>query len=106
MHSTAIPYIAASAALEIAYFSLLIVAYRRRTGGMRWKTHDEMRDDFYGYIPALARENRFWGLFVNQSGRPHGCLEFRGPSFVVDPAGRVVAETRDGSEQLVLATVG
>jgi len=82
-----------------------IVGYRQRTGGMRWKTHDEMRDDFYEYIPALARENRFWALFVNQSGRPHGCLEFLGPSFVVDPAGRVVAETRDGSEQLVLATV-
>jgi predicted amidohydrolase len=82
-----------------------IVAYRERTGGMRWKTHDQMRDDFYEYIPALARENRFWALFVNQSGRPHACLEFLGPSFVVDPAGRVVAETRDGSEQLVLATV-
>jgi predicted amidohydrolase len=81
-----------------------IVAYRRRTGGMRWKTHDQMRDDFYAYIPALARENRFWALFVNQSGRPHECLEFLGPSFVVDPTGRVVAETRDGSEQLVLAT--
>jgi predicted amidohydrolase len=83
-----------------------IVAYRERTGRMRFKTHDQMRDDFYGYIPALARENRFWALFVNQSGRPHECLEFLGPSFVVDPTGRVVAETHDGGEQLVLATVG
>ncbi len=82
-----------------------IVAYRRRTGRLRWKTHDEMRDDFYEYIPALAHEYRFWALFVNQSGRPHDCLEFLGPSFVVDPSGRVVAQTRDGSEQLVLATV-
>jgi len=82
-----------------------IVAYRQRTGGMRWKTHDQMRDDFYEYVPALARENRFWALFVNQCGRPHDCLEFLGPSFVVDPGGRVVAATRDGSEQLVLATL-
>jgi predicted amidohydrolase len=82
-----------------------IASYRRRTGGLRWKTHDQMRDDFYGYIPALARENGFWALFVNQAGRPHECLEFVGPSFVVDPTGRVVAETRDGEEQLVLATV-
>jgi predicted amidohydrolase len=82
-----------------------IVAYRGRTGRMRWKAHDEMRDEFYGYITALARDNRFWALFVNQSGRPHECLEFVGPSFVVDPAGRVVAETRDGAEQLVFATV-
>jgi N-carbamoylputrescine amidase len=83
-----------------------IVEYRRRNGGLRWKTHDQMRDDFYGYIPALARENRFWALFVNQSGRPHDCLEFLGPSFVVDPSGRVVAETCDGEEQLVLAELG
>jgi predicted amidohydrolase len=82
-----------------------IVAYRRRTGGLRWKTHDQMRDDFHAYVPALARENRFWALFVNQSGRPHECLEFVGPSFVVDPTGRVVAETRDGTEQLVVKTI-
>jgi predicted amidohydrolase len=80
-----------------------ILEYRRRAGRMRWKSHDQMRDDFYGYIPGLARDNRFWALFVNQAGRPHECLQFVGPSFVVDPAGRVVAETRDGSEQLVLA---
>jgi len=82
-----------------------IVAWLRRTGRMRWKTHDQMRDDFYATIPGLARENRFWALFVNQSGRPHECLDFVGPSFVVDPTGRVVAETHDGEEQLVFATL-
>jgi predicted amidohydrolase len=82
-----------------------ILAYRRRVGGLRFKTHDQMRDDFYRYIPDLAREGRFWALFVNQSGRPHECLDFVGPSFVVAPSGRVVAETRDGSEQLVFATL-
>ena len=80
-----------------------IVTWLRRSGRMRWKTHDQMRDDFYRTIPGLAREGRFWALFVNQSGRPHECLDFVGPSFVVDPSGRVVAETRDGSEQLVYA---
>jgi predicted amidohydrolase len=83
-----------------------IAAYRRRTGRMRWKTHDQMRDDFYQYIPGLARDGRFCALFVNQSGRPHECLQFVGPSFVVDPGGRVVAETRDGTEQLVYAEIG
>jgi len=82
-----------------------IVEHRRRTGGMRWKTHDQMRDDFYAYIPGLARDGRFWALFVNQSGRPHECLDFAGPSFVVDPSGDVVAVTRDGREQLVFATL-
>jgi predicted amidohydrolase len=82
-----------------------IVARLRRTGRMTWKTHDQMRDDFYRTIPGLAREGRFWALFVNQSGRPHECLDFVGPSFVVDPSGRVVAETRDGGEQLVFAEI-
>jgi predicted amidohydrolase len=83
-----------------------IVAYRERTGGMLWKTHDQMRDDFYRTIPGLARDGGFWALFVNQSGRPHECLDFVGPSFVVDPSGQVVAETRDGGEQLVFAELG
>jgi predicted amidohydrolase len=83
-----------------------IVAWLRRTGQMRWKTHDQMRDDFYRTIPGLARDGKFWALFVNQSGRPHECLDFVGPSFVADPAGRVVAETLDGGEQLVFAHVG
>jgi predicted amidohydrolase len=83
-----------------------IVTYRRRTGGLRWKSHDQMRDDFFQYIPGLARDGRFWALFVNQAGRPHECLDFVGPSFVVDPSGRVVAETREGGEQLVLASLG
>jgi predicted amidohydrolase len=91
----------------IAYDSIAeIVAWHRRTGRMRWKTHDQMRDDFYRTIPDLAREGRFWALFVNQAGRPHACLDFVGPSFVVDPTGRVVAETRDREEQIVFAEIG
>ena len=83
-----------------------IGARLRRTGQLRWKTHDQMRDDFYGTIPDLAREGRFWALFVNQAGRPHPCLDFVGPTFVVDPSGRVVAETRDRAEQIVFADIG
>ena len=83
-----------------------ISARLRRTGHLRWKTHDQMRDEFYETIPGLAREGRFWALFVNQAGRPHPCLDFVGPGFVVDPSGRIVAETRDREEQLVFADVG
>jgi N-carbamoylputrescine amidase len=82
-----------------------IDARLRRTGRLRWKTHDQMRDDFFGAIPDLARMGRFWALFVNQAGRPHPCLDFVGPSFVVDPSGRVVAETGDREEQIVFATI-
>jgi predicted amidohydrolase len=83
-----------------------IVTRLRRTGRMRWKTHDQMRDEFYRTIPGLAREGRFWALFVNQAGHPHEALDFVGPSFVADPSGLVVAETRDRGEQIVLAEIG
>lgn len=83
-----------------------IGARLRRTGRMRWKTHDQMRDDFLQTIPGLAREGRFWALFVNQAGHPHACLDFVGPSFVVSPSGRVVAETHAREEQIVFADIG
>ena len=91
----------------IDYDSMEEIAARLgRTGHLRWKTHDQMRAEFYATIPGLAREGGFWALFVNQAGRPHPCLDFVGPSFVVDPSGRVVAETQDREEQLVFADVG
>jgi hypothetical protein len=82
-----------------------IVQHLRHTGRMRWKTHHQMRDDFYSYIPNLARKGGFWAVFVNQAGRPHECLQFAGPSFVVNPAGQIVAETQDGEEQLLFANL-
>jgi predicted amidohydrolase len=82
-----------------------IVGYHARTGFRRWKTHDQMRDDFYAYIPQLAAEHRFHAIFVNQAGRPHDSIQFVGPSFVVDAAGRIVAETHDGAEQLLFAEI-
>jgi predicted amidohydrolase len=91
----------------IDYASMEEITTRlRRTGHLRWKTHDQMRDVFDETIPALARDGRFWALFVNQAGRPHPCLDFVGPSFVVDPSGRVGAATLDRREQLVFADVG
>jgi predicted amidohydrolase len=67
-----------------------------------WRSHDEMRDQFYRYIPARARENRFWALFVNQAGQPHPAVRMEGPTFAVNPCGEIVAETRNGSEQMLL----
>jgi predicted amidohydrolase len=74
-----------------------------RLGG--WKSHDAMRDYFYGYIPLRARENGFYALFVNQAGRPHEALCFSGPTFAVDPHGEILVETRDGAEQMLLVEI-
>jgi predicted amidohydrolase len=83
-----------------------IVRYHQRTEHRLFKTHDQMRDDFHAYIPSAVQSCGFWGLFVNQAGRPHESVEFVGPSFVVNPAGQIVAETEHGAEQILFADVG
>jgi predicted amidohydrolase len=80
-----------------------IVRLHQQTGHRVWKTHDQMREEFYSYIPQLARENRFFALFVNQAGQPHPSIHFAGPTFAVDPLGKIIVETRNGAEQVLLA---
>jgi len=82
-----------------------IIAYHSMNGRYRWKTHDQMRDQFYGYIPKLAQDYRFCALFVNQAGRPHPSIQFVGPSFAVGSKGEILAETQDGSEQVLLVDI-
>lgn len=55
---------------------------------------------------ALAQIHCPWADNRRNLERMAGWGEFLGPSFVVDPGGRVVAETHDGTEQLVFATLG
>ena len=74
-----------------------------RLGG--WASHDAMRDQFYAYLPQRAREHGFYALFVNQAGQPHPALRFEGPSFAVGPRGEILAETKDGSQQMLLAEI-
>jgi len=82
-----------------------IYEYHRKTGFYAWKTHREMWSEFVPYIPSLAAANRIWALFVNQTGQPHPSVRFVGPTFVVDPAGRIVAQSADEAEQLVTVDV-
>ncbi len=83
-----------------------ILEYHARTGHRVFKTHDQMRNDFYEYVPGLMRAHGFWGFFVNQAGRPHDSIQFVGPSFVVDPSGAIVAESHGPEEQFVSADIG
>ena len=66
-----------------------------------WRDHDEMRAQFYSYIPQRAQENGFQVLFVNQAGQPHAAIRFEGPTFAADRKGNIVAETVNGREQVV-----
>ncbi len=69
----------------------------------RYRTHDEMFEAFAGRVAAAARRNGFYAALVNQVGRPHPLMPFVGPTFVVDPAGRVIARSRRPAETTVLA---
>jgi predicted amidohydrolase len=77
-----------------------------RTGKMcGWESHDGMLSQFLGYIPSRARENGFYALFVNQSGRPHEALRLEGPTFAVDPRGEVLVCTETGEEQMLFVEI-
>jgi predicted amidohydrolase len=82
-----------------------IAAYHKRTGHRVFKTHDQMKKDFFAYVPAVMRTGGFWGFFINQAGRPHDSIQFVGPSFVVNRAGAVVAETDGPEEKMIFAEV-
>jgi len=78
-----------------------ILEYHQRTGWRVWKTYTQMWAEFNPLVPRIARDNRIWALFVNQTGQPHPSVKFVGPCFAADPRGRIVAQTTDETEQLV-----
>ncbi len=92
--------------VDLPHDSMAELYEHQRAGRLAgWRTHDEMRAQFYGYIPQRARENGFWALFINQAGQPHPAVRIEGPTFAVNPAGEVVAETQNGAEQIVFAQI-
>ena len=66
-----------------------------------WKTHDQMKQFFLSYIPEYSRKHGMEIVFINQAGQPHPCLKFEGPSFVINRAGEIVAQSRDGNETIL-----
>jgi predicted amidohydrolase len=82
----------------------LLDHYRNgRLGG--WQSHDGMLEQFLRYIPDRARENGFYALFVNQSGKPHETLSVEGPTFAVDPQGKILVCTKSGAQQMLFVRV-
>ena len=69
------------------------------------RTHDEMLERFTRRVRPHAVKNGFYAAFVSQSGVPHPLTPMVGPSFVMDPAGNVIARTKNGKEQIVIAEI-
>ncbi|MBT3345976.1 MAG: carbon-nitrogen hydrolase family protein [Gemmatimonadetes bacterium] len=68
----------------------------------RYRNHNEMLAYFRPRISALAEENGFHGVFVNQTGTPHPLIPFVGPAFAVNPRGQLLAATRGKGETLLI----
>lgn len=66
-----------------------------------WKTHDEMKDFFYSYVPEYSRKYGVEIIFVNQAGQPHPCLKLEGPSFALNSAGEIEVESQTGNETVL-----
>ncbi len=65
-----------------------------------------LRHQYDIFSKARAAENHRWYICSNQVGRcDRGDMEYYGHSRIIDPRGRVVAETGDGEEGLALATI-
>ena len=60
-----------------------------------------MKDFFYSYIPDYSRKYGMEIIFVNQTGQPHPCLKFEGPSFALGRTGEIAVESCDGNETIL-----
>ena len=69
----------------------------------RHRTHDEMLEVFSSRLAPICRKLGIAGAFVNQVGRPHPLIPFVGPSFALDAAGRMIAQSRNEREGVLLA---
>lgn len=91
---------------ELSHGSMAELIEHWRAGRLAgWRSHDEMREQFFAYIPRRAKDNGFYALFVNQAGQPHPALRFEGPTFAVDPEGRILAQTESGEEGVLQVEV-
>jgi N-carbamoylputrescine amidase len=59
---------------------------------------------FEAELRVAAFQNGYFAALANRVGR-EDCLEFDGGSYVVDPEGRIVAQARRGSEQILYADI-
>lgn len=72
-----------------------------------WAKSDQGSDDRYDFFArARAAENCRWLLQSNQAGpAPTGEFVYLGRSRIVNPSGLVVAESEEGEEALLVATI-
>jgi predicted amidohydrolase len=70
-----------------------------------YRSHAQMLERFVERAAGACREHGYYGLFVNQVGQPHPLIPFVGPSFGMDPEGKVLARSRNKREGVLLVDV-
>ena len=89
---------------ELQYNTVAELIALERSGNLGWwKSYSRMRDYFFDYVPVYATEFNYTACFINQTGQPHRCIRFVGPTFVANSNGIIVAESDSEREQVVYA---
>jgi predicted amidohydrolase len=68
-----------------------------------WERREEKRERWLRYLPARAYDNSVFVVICNQVGENGGGNSFPGICLILDPKGRIVAETKTSDEEMILA---
>jgi len=63
----------------------------------------EKKERWLRYLPARAYDNSIFLVACNLLGETESGLAFSGCALILDPKGEILAESRDGEEEIVLA---
>jgi predicted amidohydrolase len=63
----------------------------------------EKKERWLRYLPARAYDNSIFLVACNLLGETESGLAFSGSALILDPKGEILAESRDGGEEIVLA---
>ncbi len=69
----------------------------------KWEGREEKRERWLRYMPARAYDNSLFVVVANQVGENGAGASFPGICLVIDPSGRVIAESQTDGEEMVLA---
>lgn len=82
-----------------------MVDFNARGQVVGYRSHREMLKRFVARASSACREHGYFGIFANQVGQPHPLIPFVGPSFAMDPEGRVLARSRNKREGMLLVDI-
>jgi len=71
--------------------------------GFHWETAEEREEKIMRFIPSRAYDNRVFVVYVDQAGAVSEDIRFPGKSLILNPEGRIIAESCGDGEQILFA---